>query len=230
MSTAQSLINRSLRLIGALDPEESPTANETANVLEALNGLIDSWRNDRLIVWSIANVTKTLTVGDGTYTIGSGADINTTRPVRIEGAYVTQSGIDYPVDVISEAAYRAIADKTTQSDLPRYVYYDPAVANGTVYLWPVPSAANVLTLSVWAPISTLAAASTTVTLPPGYERALASNLAIDIAPEFEKTASQEVAKMARESLAAIKKANIRPIFAKMEMATGRRYDIVSDGA
>lgn len=228
MSTAQSLINRSLRLIGALDPEESPTTNETANVLEALNGLIDSWRNDRLIVWSISTVTKTLTVGDGTYTIGSGADINTTRPVRIEGAYVTQSGIDYPVEVISEAAYRRIADKTTQGDLPTKVYYDPAVANGTIYLHPVPSAANVLTLSVWSPISTLAAAGTTVTLPPGYERALASNLAIDIAPEFQKTASQEVAKMARESLAAIKKANIRPIFAQMEMATGRRYSIEAD--
>lgn len=228
MATAQTVINRALRLIGALDPEESPTTNETANVLEALNGLIDSWRNDRLIVWSIATVTKTLTPADGTYTIGSGADINTTRPVRIEGAYVTQSGTDYPVEVISEAAYRAIADKATQSDLPQFVYYDPAVANGTVYLWPVPSAANVLTMSVWAPISTLATAGTTVTLPPGYERALASNLAIDIAPEFQKTASQEVAKMARESLAAIKKANIRPIISQMEMATGRRYSIEAD--
>lgn len=228
MATAQTVINRALRLIGALDPEESPTTNETANVLEALNGLIDSWRNDRLIVWSIATVTKTLTPADGTYTIGNSADINTTRPVRIEGAYVTQSGTDYPVEVISEAAYRAIPDKTTQSDLPQFVYYDPAVANGTIYLWPVPSAANVLTLSVWAPISTLATAGTTVTLPPGYERALASNLAIDIAPEFQKTASQEVAKMARESLAAIKKSNIRPIIAQMEMATGRRYSIEAD--
>lgn len=228
MATAQTVINRALRLIGALDPEESPTTNETANVLEALNGLIDSWRNDRLIVWSITNVTKTLTAGDGTYTIGSGADINTTRPVVIKGAYVTQNGSDYPVDVITEEAYRGIVSKTTQSSLPQLVYYDPAVASGTIYLWPVPSVGNVLTLSVWSPISTLAAAGTTVTLPPGYERALASNLAIDIAPEFQKTASQEVAKMARDSLAAIKKANVRPIVAQMEMATGRRYSIEAD--
>lgn len=230
MATAQNLIDRSLRLIGAIASGEDPTADETADALEALNGLIDSWRNERLIVWSIASVTKTLTAGDGTYTIGSGADINTTRPVRIDGAYVTNSGIDYPIEVITEAAYRSIADKTTQSDYPQFVYYDPAVASGTIYLWPVPSAANVLTLAVWAPISTLATAGTTVTLPPGYERALAANLAVEIAPEFQKTASQEVAKMARESLAAIKKSNIRPFSAKMEMATGRRYDIVSDGA
>lgn len=230
MATAQTVINRALRLIGALDPEESPTANETANGLEALNGLIDSWRNDRLLVWSIANVTKTLTAGDGTYSIGNGADINTTRPVRIEGAYVTDGGIDYPIEVITESAYRNIADKTSKSDYPQFVYYDPAVANGTIYLYPVPSSAYVLTLSVWAPISTLATASTTVTLPPGYERALASNLAIDLAPEFQKQASQEVAKMARDSLAMIKKANIRPFSAKMEMATGRRYNIESDGA
>lgn len=228
MSTAQTVINRALRLIGALDPDESPSTNETANGLEALNALIDSWRNDRLIVWSITTVTKTLTPGDGQYSIGASADINTTRPVKIVGAYVTDNGSDYPVDVIYEAAYRAIGDKTTQSTYPGQLYYDPAVANGTIYLYPVPSAAKVLTLSVWAPISTLATAGTTVTLPPGYERALASNLAIDLAPEFQKQASQEVAKMARDSLAAIRRANIRPIYAQMEMATGRRYDIRAD--
>ena len=229
MATAQTVINRALRLIGALDPEESPTANETANGLEALNALIDSWRNDRLLVWSITTVTKTLTAGDGTYTIGNGADINTTRPVKIVGAYVTDGGIDYPIDIVPESSYRAISDKATESSYPELLYYDPAVANGTIYLYPVPTGANVLTLSVWAPISTLASAGTSITLPPGYERALSSNLAIEIAPEFQKAVSQEVAKMARESLAAIKKANIQPFFSQIENVAGKRYDIFSDG-
>ena len=51
---------------------------------------------------------------------------------------------------------------------------------------------------------------------------------IDIAPEFDKEPSQAVVKVARDSLAAIKRANIRPLYAKLEMAINHRYSILSD--
>lgn len=232
MATAQTLIDRSLRLIGALESGESPTAQETADVLIALNAMIDSWRNDDLLVYGITEVSKVLTPADGGYTIGASANIDTTRPVKIEGARVTVSGVDYPCEVITEAQWRAIDYKTTQG-IPCVVYYDPQMATGTVNLWPVPDAAYTLVLSLWTPIATLATAGTTVTLPPGYERALTSNLAIEIAPEFQKGVPAALEKTARESLKAIKRTNVRPFYADISevvcMHGGGQsgYDIVT---
>lgn len=228
MATAQTIISRAARLIGKLESGETLDGTSTAEMLEALNAMIDSWRNDRLMVYAITNVTKTLTIGDGQYSIGSGADINTSRPVKIVGAYVTDAGIDYPIEVIEEEAYRRISDKTTQSSYPDKVYYSPQVANGQIYLHPVPSKATVLTLAVWTPISTFASTGTTVTLPPGYERALAYNLAVDYAPETGQDAPANVVAVAAQAKAAIKRANIKPFSAKMEFAGGRRYQIEAD--
>lgn len=85
-----------------------------------------------------------------------------------------------------------------------------------------------LTLQVWTPVQSFATAGTSVSLPPGYERALTTNLAIELAPEFGKSISQEVAKAASESKAAIKRMNIRPIYLQNEMAMSRRYSIEAD--
>lgn len=224
MATAQTRIDRAMRLIGALESGESPTAQETADCLVALNGLIDSWRNDSLMVYAVTSVTKTLTANDGSYTIGSGADINTTRPVKIEGGYITINGTDYPVEVITEESYRNIQDKATTGQ-PDYVYYDPQMANGVIYLYPVPDSAYALTLKVWTPISTIAAASDSIVLPPGYERAIDTNLAIEIAPEFQKTVSAELASAARNSLKLIKQNNVQPFYSQIEFADRGAFDI-----
>ncbi len=227
MATAQTIIDRALRLIGAIASGESPTTDEGTDALTALNAMIDSWRNDRLMVYALSESTLTLTPTDASYTIGTGGNINTTRPVKIESAFCRAGSVDFPVDVIGKARYDAIPDKTTTSDIPDFLYYDSAVTTGNINLWPVPTTANVLHVTMWTVLSTLAAVSTTVTLPPGYERALAYNLAIEIAPEYEKTVSQEVAKIARDSLAALKKINSRQIIAYSELSINgnRRGDI-----
>ena len=227
MASAQTIIDRALRLIGAIASGESPTTDEGTDALTALNAMIDSWRNDRLMVYALSESTLTLTPTDASYTIGTGGNINTTRPVKIESVFCRAGSVDFPVEVIDKARYDAIPDKTTTSDIPEFLYYDSAVTTGNINLWPVPSTANVLHVTMWTVLSTLAAVGTTVTLPPGYERALAYNLAIEVAPEYEKTVSQEVAKIARESLAALKKINSRQIIAYSELSINgnRRGDI-----
>ena len=227
MATAQTIIDRALRLIGAIASGESSTTDEGTDALTALNALIDSWRNDRLMVYALSESTLTLVASDGSYTIGAAGDIVATRPVKIESAFCRSGDVDYPVRVIDKARYDAIPDKTTTSDIPQFLYYDATVTTGNINVWPVPSTGNVLHVTMWTVLSTLAAVGTTVTLPPGYERALAYNLAIEIAPEYEKTVSQEVAKIARESLAALKKINSRQIIAYSELSMNgnRRGDI-----
>ena len=217
MATAQDIIDRALRLIGAIESGESGTSDESADGLEALNALIDSWRNDRLMVYARTEVSFAMIAGTSSYTVGSGGNFNTTRPVKIESAFHTKSNVNYPVELIDERKWYAIDDRTVTGEIVEKAWYNPTLSTGTLKVYPVPNATHTLTLVVWTPISTLATVGTSVTLPPGYERALAYNLAIELAPEFQVSARPEVVKIASDSLAALKRVNSRPIVATVDI-------------
>ncbi len=227
MATAQTIIDRACRLIGAVASGESPSTDETADCLVALNAMLDSWNADRLAIYALVDVTKTLTSNDGTYTIGSGGDINTARPLRIDGAYVTDSDVDIPVQIIDAAAWDGIALKTTTANYPELLYYERSYPLGIIHLWPVPTSTDVLTLTVESQLSSFNKAAPSVSLPPGYERALAYSLAIEIAPEFGRPVPQEVAKVARVSLAAIKRRNVSVPTLQVEFAGRGRQNILT---
>lgn len=209
MATVQTRLNRAMRLIGQIGSGESPTTDETADCLTALNAMLDSWRNDRLMCFAFQTLTLTLANGDDTYTIGTSGDVNTTRPVDILDAYIVDGNVSYPVKLIGEKEYASIIDKTTTADWPDVMLFRPTVASSlaTVIVYPVPNAARTMKIVCRVPVTAFSAASDTVTLPPGWEEAIDSNLAIRIAPEFETRAPAEVVQMAKESLAGIKKTN-----------------------
>lgn len=232
MATAQTIIDRALRLIGAIASGESPTTQESTDALTALNSMIESWQTERLYVYAMVETAFTMSVGDNSYTVGPSGNFNLTpRPPKIEDAFVREGDIDYPLTQIDFARWDAIADKTTTSNIPEFFYYEPTLSTGTLMLWPVPSSANSLRIVTWTTLSSLAEVETTVTLPQGYQRALEYNLALEIAPEYEKQPSQDVYRIASESIANIKRANIRPMTAYTELcllAGGRKSNIESD--
>lgn len=214
MATAGDLIDRSLRLLGQIGAGETASTDEAADGLEVINALLESWRNERLMAYAFEELTLTLANADSSYTIGSGGDVNTTRPVAIERAWIVDSNISYPVRIIDEKEYAAIPDKAATADWPDKLLYRPTMATGTIIVHHVPNATRTMKLLVRVPVTAFAATSTSVSLPPGWERALAYNLAVDWAPEFETEPSSAVVKMAQESKASIKQANYRPIRAR----------------
>lgn len=220
MSTVQQVINRSLRMLGVLSAGESPTSDETSDALFALNAMLGSWRNERLMAYALQDISVTLIASTASYTIGaSGAGTTATNPIKIESARVTVSSMDYPVELITDKQYNAIVDKTSTSDYPQVVYWNFSQANGTAYVWPVPNQANTLKLSVWTPLAAFSAASDTITLPPGYDDALASNLAIQLSAEYDGIeVPSVVVSMARESKAAIKRVNHKPFEAVTQLS------------
>ena len=232
-TTAQTIIDRALRLISAIASGSSPTASETADGLTALNAMIASWQLDKLNVYAYVDNVFTLVPIDASYTVGPLGNFNLTpRPPKLEQVFVRNANIDYMVELIDYEKWYAIPDKTSQTDIPIYAYYEPSMPTGTLRLWPVPNAAYDLHIITWSSLSELATADATIVLPPGYDRALAYNLAIEIAPEYEAEVSASVAKIANESYAAIKRANIRPMLAYSELQyliRGQKSNIFSGG-
>lgn len=229
-TTAKAIILSALRKIRAIDPEETPPAHQVQYGLEALNDLLSSWSAERLLVYTLAQRTGALVAGTASYTIGSGATFDTTRPQRIEQAWVRISNIDYPLEIITREAYNGIVDKTTQAQ-PDLLFYDPAYtsARGTVYVYPTPDTSYTLYMSSWEPLTEFSSADQSYPFPLEYKLALKSNLAIVLADEYGKDVTTTLLKSAQESKGVIKRLNSRPLTASLDYFNqGGTYNIYSD--
>lgn len=200
-----------MRLISQISPGVTSTTDEYATGLEALNAMLDSWRNEHLMCYATQDESFDLVANQRSYTIGSGGDFNTNRPVRIDGAYIQEGGYSYGMFQLNPDEYAAIQAKTAASDWPTHFYYAPDMQSGHVWVYPVPSAAYEIHLLTWTPMQSFATKDETAYLAPGWQRALAYNLAIEISPEFEKQPSPLVMKIASEAKAWVKRVNQTPL-------------------
>lgn len=218
--TARDLIRASLRVIGAVATGETPPAEELNDGLQALNLMLDGWFGRKTMVYAVTRESFALTVGKGSYTIGSGGDFDTVRPVRIESALLRDtSNIDHQVKVYSREEYNRVSSKTAQGR-PTELYFHPAYPAATVYLDSVPSAAYTLHLDSWKPFTKFTGLDTEVTLPPAYERALKFNLAVETAPEYGASIPAEVFGLAEES-----KRDVESLNASLEVTPARFDDV-----
>lgn len=222
--TALTLVTRALQLAGVIASGETATAEESADGLLTLNSLIEEWATQGLTMFTRTRVTHSLVASQASYTIGaSGADITRARPPRIEMASMIDTTADpdleIPVDVLSEDQWRDIGQKAQTSTRPLAIYYVPTFPLGTIFVWPVGTVATIqMVLYVPDLVDTLAALSTTLSLPPGYEKALRTNLALELCPEYGRIPSDVIVAMARESKANVKRANYRPVEMRCDLA------------
>lgn len=226
MATAQTLINRSLRMLGVLASGETPSADDTADALTALNAMLDGWRNDRLMVYALTNQAVTLINGTATYTIGPTGGTVATSPVEVISAFVRQSNVDYNLRPITDPEYQAKASKNLTADIPSEFLFSHTHPNSTVTLYPVPTVSNIMYLRVRVPFTAFSSASDTVTLPPGFEEAIPFNLAILMHSEYPSVQlSPFVASKAYSTLAAIKRLNSKVPKLITQLSPMNRYRV-----
>jgi len=223
MAVAQDIIKRSRRLIGALGRGEVPTNAENVDDLASLNAMLDQLWLQNLAVYRLQE--ESVSVTAQTHTIGPSGDFVTTRPIKIESAYQRFNSIDYPINIINQAQYRGIAAKSITSTIITDLYYEADDTDGTLYFYPVVTATVFLITRTQLNTFTI---NETITLPPGYEDMLAFNLAIRLAPEYQRKTPPEVQITAASTLRNIKRLNYQIPQARIDMARGRRYSIDAD--
>lgn len=209
MTTAIDLIERSMRLIGVYAVGEAISDDESATGLQALNSLVDSLANTNLLIYAKSLDQVPLVANQASYEIGpSGADLVTTRPVEVlQSSTITYQGVDYPLAKWTLQDYNTITIKTI-GGTPGVLYPQMSYPNMKVFLWPAPGMSG-MTLNLWSnkAISSFPNLTTTVSLPPGWEKMLAFLLAEDLAPEYEVQVPPEVMKQAAIIRKNIKRTN-----------------------
>ncbi len=226
MSTqVQNIINSALTLIGVIAAGESPAPEESTDALLVLNDLITSWDVERLVIYATNRATYNLIISQQTYTIGqgAGANFNAARPTSIWAANIINSaGLAFPMKLVTKEEWASIPEKSVTGAVPRELWNDNGYPNSTLYLWPIPSAGSTqLELYTWQQLTTFVNLTDTFDFPPGYERAIRFNLAVELASEYGREIPQTVGQIAMDSKNAIRGLNAPPVSGMAEEGAAR---------
>lgn len=206
MTTARDIVKGALRKISAMGIGQSLQAEEANDALILLNVMLSSLSVQGDLVYSETQESFALTGGDGEYTIGSGGDFDTVRPTRIDAVTVTQGDVDYSLNKIDKVAYSQISQKDIGGISGSY-YYDAGYPLGTIRLYTVPEGVTTIKIYSEKPLAQFADLDAVFSMPQEYESMLIYNLAVWIAPEYEREAPPTVSRVAKQTLTAIRAQN-----------------------
>ena len=222
-TTARAIISAALKEIGVLAAGETPSSEDVGDGLTRLNRYVDYLQTQHLLVYTITRGTWTIVSGTASYTVGSGGDVNITRPVWVDGISfqdtATSPTTEYPLAKLTEAEYAGLRQKAQTANYPRSFYYNPTLATATVTFWPVPTSSTIEGVIYYGvSLSSFADLDTSYTLSPGYEEMLTGQLALLLCPSYARKPNPMLVRSASQSMGAVKKANIRPYELQNEMS------------
>jgi len=209
--TGLQVITDALKLIGVVAGHEVPTAAETQDSFARLSELIDSWGTHAQTLLVPRRDVVPLVAGQQVYPIGPGLAVDLPVPMALDDvSYVLAGSPETEVFLAlgSDRAAVGTTQKLLTGALPQTVQYTRTHAGGELWVWPVPTVAQDLVLYWRETLAQFPDLVTPVDLAAGYAKALRTNLAIELAPEFGRVVDPTVERLARESLADLKRANV----------------------
>lgn len=182
--SAANIIKDALILCGGLSDSESPSGEQTAHAMRALNRMVKAWSVKGLKAWCWNESTLTLVISQKSYTIGPTGNLVAERPLAIANARRVVSGIETPITISSRQEYM---DQSSKADTgkPVFVYYDPQLTNGVMYVWPAPDAADTIKFSAKQYLEDFDTTANTPYFPPEWLDAIVYNLAFRLCPMYD---------------------------------------------
>jgi len=222
--TAGDIVTKALQMTGAYGAGQPLSAADAELGLDLLNAMMDEWSNYTLACYEVQEQSVVLVPGQNQYTIGPGGNINGPRPLKIltdpGTAYVQDSnGNNQGVEVVPRDKWNQYGNRSSiiTSDFPNVLFYDPKFPLGVINLSPYPTLPYTLFFDSMLQLSEFANLSTLVSLPPGYNIAIFSNLAILAKPFFLDGQMDPVIPVtAARTLGAIKRTNQRDLYAQYD--------------
>jgi len=229
--TVADLIKAALKRINVIQSNESPSAEDQSDAFLRLNDLVDAWQTERLTIFTVTRTTWTIVSGTRDYAIGGARPTFVDRVTYLDTTATVPN--ETPLSLLTDEQWAVWPQKTLTSSTPYVAYYNPTFPTGTLSLLPTPTSATLQgVLYAPNPVQQFATTADVISMPPGYQRALRDNLAVELWPEFRENVPIDpmLVQSARESKAEMKRLNSRTIDIVPNMSLLRRswYDINSD--
>jgi hypothetical protein len=175
----------------------------------AMQQMIESWNTERLSVFCTQDQVFTWPSGLLSRTLGPSGDFVGLRPVLFDDStyFKAPNGVSYGVKFINQQQYNGIAVKTVTSTYPQVIFVNMTYPNAEMFIYPRPTQDVEWHFVSVQKLNDPATLSTDLFFPPGYLRAFAYNLAMEIAPEFGVEPSPQVMRIAMTSKRDLKRIN-----------------------
>lgn len=227
MATGIQIITRSMQALGILGRTEVPSAGEANDALTAFNAMLDSWSSgEDLMSFVVLERSFPLVVGTNSYTIGTGGVVNVTRPNDIKEAYIQDSiGNNFLMTVLPRDKWNQIGNRssTMTSQIPDTLFYDPQYPLGVINIFPTPLLTYTCFFDSTQDQVDFSSLTQSLSMPPGYERAMVLNLALELMAAgfpcmLDEKALARLVNNASDAKANVKRTNIKEVIADYDQA------------
>lgn len=183
------LIELSLKQLGILASGENADANEIADAIDALHGLLAQWATQKLYVYQVQNIEMNLTSRTHTLTedIAMISDL-----AKLDDEEITM-----------------VRDTNETSVNPVVIYKKEASS----WVFNLLKDAKKLEITAYT-LPTNLEPSTELELPANYQRPLILTLAVEIAPMFGVEPTGTLIMNQRQAIEMLKRSNVTPLYAE----------------
>lgn len=238
MTTWNELITLCLRDSGVVGMGQTASGQMALDAKQRLNMMLDEWRADDLLIYQVLDLPH-ICSGAQTYSVGPGQDFDVSvRPDAIEAAYLRQvvpvgpAQVDFPLLILnSPDDYARIALKTMRAAPSYALWYDTGYPVGLIHLYPLDSGPQwELHILIGKLLDKVVNLDDTIILPPRYERAIYTNLCVDLGTAFRRDPKPMMLRRAGASLKAIRRKNARIplLIMPVGLTQGPAYNPYSD--
>jgi len=227
LTTIRSTINGAMRKLGVLAEGEEATPGQLSDALIDINGLIEDFNNQNLLITH--KIDNTYSTPDGGWsnviTIGTatGSTFEEVAPINIHAAFFRDSGLSD--SLLTEQSINEWASIVNKNNIgrPTRFYVSRDNQKLTIYFDMIPDADY--TLHLIASMPYLGDSTNNQYTPDseidwdyGFERMIRLNLAIELASEYGAVVPQDIAILAQQSIDRIKDKNYDPLVAEVDTA------------
>jgi len=187
--TRDTIVRRSLRMVGAYTSTDSPRPEQMQDAIFILNTMLKAWSVNGLM-WLRQFYRVSLVKGQNVYPLGKATPIPMNRPCHVYSANrrtLTNGipGAEVPIESLTRTDWMLVPNKAS-TGVPVQYYYDTATLTGQLYVWPTPDSSTQydLLIDIDTQLDIMKDNLDDFDFPPNWIETITYSLAARLAPEY----------------------------------------------